>query len=152
MVWLGLAFILGGIAWSLYFVRLHRRAVAQAQAALSWPSASGTITQSTIDVEESDDGEGTITQWFTPTVLYSYEAGGRAHQGRRIRFGSLRTADRRKAETWAAPYPAGAAIKVRYNPADAADCVLETAKPAGTYLVTSLVGLVFIGLGLFALL
>lgn len=151
MVWLGLAFILGGLAWAAYFIQLHRRAAAQAEQAGSWPTARGRILESRIDMDESEDGDGNTIEWFTPRVRYSYDAGGHSREGDRIRFGAMRTADRKKAEAWAAPYPAGAEAEVRYNPADPADAVLETAKPAATYLMTSLVGLVFIGLGLVAL-
>jgi len=152
LVWLGLAFILAGLAWSYYFIRLHRRAVAQAEAARTWPMARGVVVENAMAMEESSDSEGTTTQWFTPQVRYSFEVGSRTHEGDRIRFGSLRTADRKKAEGWAAPYPAGGSCTVRYNPLDPADCVLETSKPSASYLTASLVGLVFIGLGLFALL
>lgn len=53
MVWVGLAFIVAGIAWSAYFIRLHRRAVAQAEAAQSWPTAEGVIAESGIAMDES---------------------------------------------------------------------------------------------------
>jgi hypothetical protein len=151
LVWLGLAFILGGLAWGAYFLQLHRSAVAQAQRAGSWPTARGRILESRIDVDESEDEEGGTTRWFTPRVRYGYEAGGQVNEGDRIRFGAMRTADGSKAEAWAAPYPAGAEVEIRYNPLDPADAVLETGKPAGTHLMMSLVGLVFIALGLFAL-
>jgi hypothetical protein len=146
-----LAFIFGGLAWGAYFLQLHRRAALQAERAGSWPTARGRILESRIDVDESEDEEGGTTQWFTPRIRYRYEAGGQPYEGDRIRFGAMRTADRRKAEAWAAPYPAGAEAEVRHNPFDPADAVLETGKPAGTHLMTSLVGLVFIALGLFAL-
>lgn len=151
MVWVGLAFILAGIAWSAYFIRLHRRAVAQAEAAQSWPAAEGVIAESGIAMDESSDSEGNSSQWFSPVLRYTYEVAGRAYEGRRIRFGALRSADRRKAEAWAAPYPVGTRVRVRHHPADPSDSVLETAKPASTYLTASLLGLVFVGLGLFAL-
>lgn len=151
MAWLGIAFILAGIAWSAFFFRLHRRAVAQAQAAQSWPTAEGVILESGIGMDESSDSEGNASQWFYPVLRYRYEVEGRAQEGHRIRFGAMRSADRRKAEAWAAPYPVGARVQVRRNPADPADAVLETAKPAATYLAASLVGPVFILLGLFAL-
>jgi hypothetical protein len=151
LVWLGLAFILGGLAWSIGFIQLHRSAAAKAERAKSWPRVEGRIVESRIDVDETENSEGYTTQWFTPVVLYTYEVGGKTHEGKRIRFGATRTSDSKKAEAWAAAYPIGTVVEVLHDPLNPAEAVLETTKPASTYLVMSLVGIGFIGLGLFAL-
>ena len=99
--------------------------------------------------EESTDREGGTSTWYNPAVTYAYSAGGRELTGRRLRFGNYRSASRRKAEAALAPYPAGAAPAVRYNPENPAECVLETTKPGPLYLIMALFGFLFVGFAIY---
>ena len=151
MFWLGSVFILAGAAWIVTFLLIHRRAVARARAAESWPQVPCELLESRLREEESTDSDGNTATVYIPELRYAYEVGGRALEGTRLRFGSVRTGSRGKAESWVRPYPAGARASVRYNPEDPADSVLESARPTAGYLIAAAVGLVFVGLGLYAM-
>lgn len=148
MDWVGTALIVFGIAWAAGFGFAHVRAVGKAKAAESWPGTLGTIVSSEVAIEEDRDTDGDRTTWYVPRVVYTYTAGGRQHEGRRIRFGQLRFGSAKKAEAALAPYRAGGSAPVRYNPDDMAECVLETTKPGPVYLAMAAFGLVFAGFGL----
>lgn len=151
MIWLGTAFILAGAAWIVTFLLMHRRAVARASASESWPTVPCEVRESRLREDESSDSDGNTSTVYIPELRYVYEAGGRSLEGSRLRFGSVRTGSRGKAQSWIRPYPAGARASVRYNPEDPADCVLESVKPTAGYLIAAAVGLVFVGLGLYAM-
>lgn len=149
MEFVGIGLILFGLLWAAAFGYAHFRAVGKAKAAESWPSAIGRVVSCQVVEEESTDREGHTTIWYDPVVTYSYSAGGRELQGRRLRFGNYRSSSRKKAEAALAPYPAGSAPAVRYNPQAPEECVLETRKPGPIYLVMAVFGLLFVGFGLF---
>ena len=151
MIWLGTAFILAGAAWIVTFLLIHRRAGARAKASEAWPTVPCELRESRLREEESTDSDGNTATVYVPELRYAYDVGGRSLEGTRLRFGSVRTGSRAKAESWIRPYPAGARASVRYNPEDPADCVLESVKPTGGYLVAAAVGLIFVALGLYAM-
>lgn len=148
MDFVGIGLVLLGLAWAAAFGYAHFRAVGKAKAAESWPSAIGKVVSCQVVEEESTDREGHTTIWYNPVVVYSYSAGGRERQGRRLHFGNYRSSSRKKAESALAPYPAGASPTVRYNPDQPDECVLETRKPGPIYLVMAVFGLLFVAFGL----
>ena len=151
MAVLGTIFILFGIAWIIWFLRMHRRAVAQAQAAQSWPTTRGEIVESRIAVSESTDSDDNTTYTYSPVLRYRYTVGERDYEGKRLRFGVESSGSEGTIKAWLIPYREGERPTVHYNPADPADCVLETVKPSNAYIVASLIGGgVFILLGLVA--
>lgn len=149
MEFVGIGLILLGLVWAAAFGYAHFRAVGKAKAAESWPSTIARVVSCEVVEEESSDRHGHTTTWYNPVVVYSYTAGGREHQGRRLRFGNYRSGSRKKAEAALAPYPAGSAPSVRYNPDKPEECVLETSKPGPIYLVMAVFGLLFVAFGLF---
>lgn len=149
MEWIGVALIVFGLIWAGGFAFAHFRAAGKAKAAESWPTAAGTIVSCEVVEEESTDREGFTSTWYNPVVVYTYAAGGRTLEGRRLRFGNPRSGSRRKAEAALQPYRAGGSAPVRYNPDDTEECVLETRKPGPVYLVMAVFGLVFVAFGLF---
>lgn len=149
MEYVGLGMLALGILWVAGFGYAHFRAVGKAKAAETWPTAAGRVISSEVIEEESTDREGSTSTWYNPVVTYSYSAGGRELTGRRLRFGNYRCASRSKAEAALAPYPAGAAPMVRYDPGNPEECVLETRKPGPIYLIMALFGFLFIGFALF---
>jgi hypothetical protein len=138
-----------GILWVAGFGYAHFRAAGKAKAAETWPAAAGRVVSSEVKKEESTDRQGGTTTWYNPVVSYAYSVAGRELTGRRIRFGNYRFAGRKKAEAALAPYPAGAAATVRYNPANPEECVLETARPGPIYLIMALFGFLFIGFAIY---
>ncbi len=149
MEYVGFGMLLLGMIWVAGFGWAHFRAVGKARAAETWPTAAGRVVSSEVVEEESRDREGGTSTWYNPVVTYAFSAGGRELTGRRRRFGNYRFASRRKAEAALAPYPAGAAPTVRYNPEKPEECVLETAKPGPIYLIMALFGFLFIGFALY---
>jgi hypothetical protein len=149
MNWVAVGLIIIGLIWCAAFAWAHFRAVGKAKAAETWPIASGTIVSCDIVVEESSDREGGTTTWYNPVVTYAYNVGGQDLESTRLRFGSYRSASRKKAEALLAPYAPGGLTSVRYNPGKPDECVLETKKPGPLYIVMALFGLLFVGLGLF---
>lgn len=145
----GLAITAFGILWLLGFGYAQYRAVSKAKASESWPTASGTVTDCRVVEEESTDREGGTTTWYNPVVHYSYSAAGRDLQGNRLRFGNVRSSNRKKAEEALAAYRAGAAISVRYNPEKPEECVLESRRPGPLYAIMAAGGLLILALGLY---
>jgi hypothetical protein len=137
-----------GLIWTIAFVAIHIRTVNKAKAAETWPVCAGRVVSSEVVEEESTDREGGTTTWYNPVVTYAYSAGGAERTGTRLRFGNYRSASRKKAEAMLAPYGAGTAPMVRYNPDKPDECVLETRKPGPLYLVMAAFGLVFVAVGL----
>lgn len=149
MDYVGFGMLALGILWVAGFGYAHFRAVGKAKAAETWPTAVGRVISSEVVEEESTDREGGTTIWYNPVVTYAYSAGGRELTSRRLRFGNYRASSRKKAEAALAPYPAGAAPAVRYNPENPEECVLETSKPGPIYLIMALFGFLFIGFAIF---
>jgi hypothetical protein len=149
MEYIGIGMVVLGLVWLGGFAWAHFRAVNKAKAAESWPSVPGRVIACEVREEESSDREGNSSTWYNPVVTYAYSAGGREHQGSRLRFGNPRSASRKKADAAILPYPVGSTPPVRYNPERPEECVLETKKPGPIYLIMSVFGLLFVGMGLF---
>jgi len=148
---LGGAFILIAIVWTIWLLRLHRRAVVQARAAQGWPKVQGEVLECRIGADESTDSDGNSSSTYSPVLRYRYTVGGIDYEGKRLRFGLERSGSEGTIKAWLMPYREGARPAVHYNPADPADCVLETVKPNAGYIVAaSIGGVLFILMGLAA--
>ena len=143
----GLGIFLVGVLWVLGFGYAHYRAASKAKASETWPIASGQVLSCQVIEEESSDREGGTTTWYNPVLAYSYSVAGRDIQGSRLRFGNVRSSSRKKAEAALAAYPAGGTVSVRYNPEKPDECVLESRKPAATYLIMAAIGVFILALG-----
>lgn len=148
---MGLVVVLIGLLWVFGFGFFHVRATGKARASESWPSAAGRMLRARILVEESSNSEGGSTIWYNPAVSYAYTVAGRELQGSRLRFGNARSTIRRKAEESLAPYAEGGAVSVRYNPDRPEECVLESRKPAATYLIMAIAGIPILVFGLWVI-
>ena len=137
----GLGVVLVGLIWIFGFGYFHYRAASKARASESWPSAAGRILRAQIVVEESSNTEGGTTTWYNPLVNYTYAVAGRELEGKRLRFGNVRSTIRKRSEAALAPYAAGAPVSVRYNHEKPEECVLESHKPAATYLILAFPGI-----------
>jgi len=111
--------IVGGVFW--FISKRGKQAKTINQASLNWPSTSGTVTKSRVEVS---GGEHTTV---TPRVEYEYEVGGTAYLGTRIRAGDqfMRVGTSRDAYDAVDRYPVGAAVTVYYDPANPAESALE---------------------------
>ncbi len=135
---LGLAGLLGGW-WMFHRVR------ALGKAALGWPSVAGVVKSNEIRSFKMKSGKQ-----FKAQVTYSYDVGGTAYAGDRLRFGQYAGA-LAAAEADAAKYPVGAPIEVRYDPKKPQSSVLEPGVAGTSVLgivlaVTGGIFLVLVGL------
>jgi hypothetical protein len=136
----GIFIALVGLVGGLLCYWGHGRAKARSQAAERWLKAAGTV------IEAGVNRHGTSHHpYYVPAIAYDYVVNGRARRGSRIRFGLLSFRTRSAAEKVLAPYPAGAAIQVRYDPDNPDDSVLEPTR-VGRYLLVwaILCGLLFL--------
>lgn len=103
---------------------LHRRskqAAAMRQASQSWPSTSGRVIKSRVEVRGGDHTS------VDSRVIYEYNISGQVYQGQQIRAGdsffSVHTSQ--DAYRTIDQYPEGASVTVYYNPDNPAEAALE---------------------------
>jgi Protein of unknown function (DUF3592) len=109
-------FLLCGIAASLLDVWRANRA-------MSWPTTTGIVIEST-----SAPGCGRNRSGFHTLVRYQYLAGGMVHENRRILFGASSCDSQKASKAITDRFPVAASIPVRYNPQAPADAVLIAGK------------------------
>ncbi|MHB9082115.1 MAG: DUF3592 domain-containing protein [Pirellulaceae bacterium] len=110
------------VFWSgftLAFDFFIARAIFQQIQALTYSTATGTITSS--EVEANDDGEGTT---YRPIIKYTYVVDDKRYEGDRYRYGQVGTGDR-SAHRIVASYPVGMQVEVYHVPSDPVDAVLR---------------------------
>jgi hypothetical protein len=99
--------------------RLRRRAAK----GLNWPSADGVILTSSMEENphdaESDDERCSVS------ISYSYAVAGKTYKGERIRWGGRTITAREAAEALVGKYPAGAHVRVFYDPQRPGSALLE---------------------------
>lgn len=129
----------------LVFLFIVVRAGGKVRASKNWPSTSGRVLASDIEMRRSRTGQGGTSTAYYPVVLYEYMVNGRRLQSNRVRFGSD------VGFGWTSPaqkvvdqYPPGAMVEVFYNPNDPTEAVLQrTARTANLMFV--FIAIVIIG-------
>ncbi len=119
-------------------------------AAGSWPTVPGVITQSDIQTVAIP---GRMIRYVPAVqIAYTYSVAGQRLTGTTV---SLETtpilADTPEAERLLMTYPVGAAVDVRVNPADPTDSVLEAVPPTGAFVPALILLGLALGTGLLAL-
>lgn len=112
--------ILGGVFY--WLTKRRGSAKAANQASLSWPSTTGKVLKSRVEVSGGDYTS------VSPRVVYEYEVSGTTYQN-----GHIRAGDRVLGSGWSSRdaystvdrYPEGARVTVYYNPANPAESALE---------------------------
>lgn len=79
------------------------RNVLRGIASRRWPQVPGRILRSFVLIHTDSDGIGGLM----PQVEYEYVVEGKTHQGKRLRYGQIGAATRRRADQAIAPYPVG---------------------------------------------
>lgn len=110
--------------------------------AVTWPSATGTVTRTWLD---SSGGSGGRKRIWTPHVAYTYRVDGQTYQGERLSFATRGSSDQREQQRAINRYRVGAPVRVRYAPTDPAVSVLDTGL-RGVPWVTWIVGLIVLTL------
>ncbi|MGK7944802.1 MAG: DUF3592 domain-containing protein [Microcystaceae cyanobacterium] len=93
-----------------------------AHASHRWPTASGQITHSQVQINSDSDGTT-----YKPIIKFSYRYQGRNLTSDNIFFGGggVATGDRRYADKFVRKYPVGKRVQVAYNPHRPKQSVLE---------------------------
>ncbi|HLP09317.1 MAG TPA: DUF3592 domain-containing protein [Opitutaceae bacterium] len=86
----------------------------------SYTVAEGTVISSTVITSEDSDGPV-----YRPEVRYRYQVGERELVGDRLSYENLFASGADSANEAVAAFPAGAAIRVYFNPADPTDALLR---------------------------
>ncbi|HEY0053535.1 MAG TPA: DUF3592 domain-containing protein [Caulobacteraceae bacterium] len=126
----GLVFLLGAaIVAAIWF--FHLRAAKKASSSAGWPTAPGTIQASVVRENVETDADNNAETIFYSEVAYTYEVAGKVYTSTRIGYGaSIRFQEAAPARAVCDRYPQGAAVQVRYDPANPAESVLESKKPS----------------------
>jgi hypothetical protein len=139
-VWAALA-IAFGIGFALFGAVEWDRAIAST----GWPTASGTVAESTV-VHSTSRRKGRTSSSHTPRVTYRYVVDGREFEASRISF-RVNSSSRTAADAVVAKYPTGASVTVHHSPDDPSLACLEPgtdewqALPLGIGALALLLGL-----------
>lgn len=102
----------------------------QVAAAQHWPEANARVDSteayrkpSVVDILNLF-GQNVGMGMPTMMIAYRFDVGGEIYHGNRLAFGKLETAPRHARQTLER-YPKGAVIRIRYNPQDPRDNVVE---------------------------
>jgi hypothetical protein len=128
---------LGGLLWS-------GTTLVETMIARSWPTATGKIVSSGVDVT-GFQGRRTFPT-YTAYVAYSYEVDGEKLFGDRICF-CIQSGFQSDAEGTPQAYEAGKAVLIHYRPGHPKDSVLDTDIRPFSVSVPALFGLLFLTLG-----
>jgi len=117
-------------------------------AALSWPSASGTIVKSWVG-DRSEWKDNRTHHLYSPHVRYAFRVGSAAQVLEGEEISSLQTSsgNREWAESVVASYAVGTRVTVWYNPDRPEDAVLERGIHIWFSFLFVGVTLLFLGLG-----
>ncbi|MGC1780247.1 MAG: DUF3592 domain-containing protein [Xanthobacteraceae bacterium] len=133
-----IAIVIGAVPYIVQF-----RQGLRADASKKWPSASGTITSSAL--ERLPD-----RKWrYRAALQYRYRAGGKDYQSSRVFWGGNEGREKHMASV-VETYPAGAKVRVFYNPNDPAEAVLDPIQNTGSRQMV-LYAMAMATLGLFSL-
>ena len=136
--YLGVFVALLGAIGALWSGLAHRRSRALVHAARRWRDAPGKVVATDVEQRGTSTGAGG-NSYYVPLIRYTYVVNGREREGARLRFGMTTARTRGGAGKMLAPYPAGAAVQVRYDPDDPDRSVLEPGKAGSGLLVAAIV-------------
>lgn len=128
--------LLGGYG-ALSFAWTDWRAWSGYLASAGWPTVPGRITHSAVVPIRTRRSVN-----YQPEVRYTFTVDGRAYTGGQLTFTSwTQWLSLAEAERLVAPYPAGAAVLVRYDPRHPPHAVLERRAPGGLFASCGIVAL-----------
>lgn len=138
---MAIGFVVVG-AWCLKISIAH---TLKNRAATVWPTATGKITQSTVQIEEQ--GTPDFRTMYRPEVVARFQVNGKWYGCQEIFYGYGSTSSCGTAWRAVSPYPPGGTATVHYNPENPSESVLEPGFK-GTNVLFLAVGSVFLFLGL----
>jgi len=122
-----------------------------AEAIAAWPFVDGKVIESSIKTRVDKSSDGPDITRYIPQVRYAYAVDGVAREGATIRIGlaDFGYTIERWAREHVGRYPPGAAVPVRYDPANPHMAVLETGQVGGNNKIFA--GAILLAVGLAAL-
>lgn len=106
----------GAVVVALGFFALQRH-----RAVTDWPRTAALIESSDVVAERHFEDQ----QMYRPKISYRYSAPGGSYPGDKIAITGRLFAREEQARRAIAPYPAGATVIARYNPADPSEAILQ---------------------------
>ncbi len=137
-----LAFFAGGCFAGV----MAYRGIVEAQQSLQWPTATGRIVRSGVDVSVHRERSHDInrrdreTRSYSAEIEYEFEVDGRTVKGARIAVISDQFGSKSWAKATVQKFPVGTEVKVSYNPAKPEQCVLEPGRWGGAGFLLILAG------------
>lgn len=141
----GIAFLLVGAVSLEVFPYLYLRDKKRAEAALRWPTTDATVAWSSVEARRTPKGT-----WYRPSVQCESVVAGIICRGNRVRFGTMFTPTPGPATALVERYASGLIGPIHHDPSNPSKSVREPGGVNQRFLNVSLIGLLFIGFGLFA--
>ena len=116
-------------------------------ASRSWPGTEGIIDASSITTVAEDNGQ----KKHRLMIVYHYTVDGVRYENTQTQFLDNMFSPKTKKDEIVATFHTGQKVRVTYHPSDPHTSVLITGFPIGTFLVGLLLGLLFLGLGVWGL-
>lgn len=110
-----------GLLALLFFLGIRRMALQ----AMGWPTVRGQVVRSEVETFRKTEKGGRTTTSHRPVVEYVYPVRGREYRGNQITLMVQVSGSEMFAQKIRARYPAGAAVTVRYDPANPGNAALE---------------------------
>lgn len=140
----GLVLVFVGLG--IFLLVRSRRDKEKAAQSLNWPSVSGKVIDARMLESTSTDSDGDSSTTYRAHVQYEYEVAGTRYTNDKINVGMVvSTSATKKVQETLARYPAGATVKVYYDPNNPSDSVLEQKASSN---LTLILGIIFLGVGL----
>jgi hypothetical protein len=109
----------------------------------AWPSAEGVIDESRIDTQRAKNDQ----KKQRLVIRYHYNIDGHSYRNDKAQFLDNVFYPNTSKQQVVARFPAGQTVRVYYNPSDPQTAVLITGFPMVTFIGGLLVGLLFLGIG-----
>jgi hypothetical protein len=127
------------------FLLIYFRQLTKVRASQGWSEVEGTVLESWVRREESDDDEGGVSYSYYPEIRYQYKVMGNEYQGEKIAFGGKTGGLRSWANRKVAKYPTGSNVTIFYQPDNPTNAVLERR----VSMVLLVFGIIFVLIGVF---
>lgn len=137
-------FVIGGLA----LLATGFSEVRESYTAQNWPSTTGTITESEVEVQHNRRiGKPSTTSYITH-ISYAYQVDGMPYTSDRVSLGTLNRSSEDTAYGYVARFPLGASVDVYYDPVLHSRSALITDVHSGTqYMMIGGGVMLLIGVG-----
>ncbi len=132
-------FVTGLGVWAVRTVqRMQTDALSLQERARSWGETQARVIRAVVRDKTHGYGKYKAVK-AVPYIDYEYQAGGRSYRGSRVRFGVVEFNLTSSAQALVDRYPEGGIIRIRYDPANPVESVIEPVANAQTGMKVALV-------------